>query len=65
MIAGFVDGRGRAYDVSFRTLKLSLTDGEGMLLTGPGEKVQVQVATSLSMDLVGPKSVREVPTGTP
>ena len=57
MIAGFVDGRGRAYGVSFRTLKLSLTDGEGMLLTGPGEKVQVQVATSLSMDLVGPKSV--------
>lgn len=57
MIAGFVDGRGRAYGVDFRTLRLSLTDGEGMLLTGPGEAVRVQVGASLSMDIAGPKSV--------
>lgn len=57
MIAGFVDGRGRAYDVGFRTLRLSLTDLEGMLLTGPGEAVRLQAGASLSMEIVGPKPV--------
>jgi len=57
MIAGFVDGRGRAYDVGFRTLKLFLTDGEGLLATGPGEEVRLQEAATVSMDLLGPKPV--------
>ena len=57
MIMGFVDGRGRAYDVGFRTLRLSLTDGEGVLLTGPGEEVRVQQAATVSVDLIGPKPV--------
>ncbi len=57
MIAGFVDGRGRAYDVGFRTLRLSLTDGEGLLLTGPGEEIRVQEAVTVSVDLLSPKPV--------
>ena len=55
MIAGFVDGRGRAYDVGFRTLRLPLTDEEGLLVTGPGEAVRFQEAATVSMDLLGAK----------
>jgi len=33
MLAGFVDGRGRAYDIGFRTLRFSLTDADGLLAT--------------------------------
>ena len=55
MIMGFVDGRGRAYDVGFRTLRLSLTDGEGVLLAGPGEDVRVQQGATVSVDLMAPK----------
>ena len=57
MIAGFVDGRGRAYDVGFRTLRLSLTEAEGMLVTAPGEEVRFQEAATVSMDLLGPRPV--------
>lgn len=57
MIAGFVDGRGRAYDAGFRTLRLSLTDGEGTLLTAAGEGVRFQSAATLSLEIAGPKPV--------
>ena len=57
MRAGFVDGRGRAYDIGFRTLRLSLTDDEGMLVTGAGENVIVQERATASMDILGPKAI--------
>src|SRR5207247_5537344 len=57
MIMGFVDGRGRAYDVGFRTLRLSLTDGEGVLLAGPGEDGRAQQGATVSVDLLAPKPV--------
>ena len=57
MIAGFVDARGRAYDVGFRTLRLSLTDEEGLLATGAGEQIAVQEEATVSMSLLEPKPV--------
>ena len=57
MLAGFVDGRGRAYDIGFRTLRLYLTDAEGVLATGPGESVVVQGRATVSMELLDPKPV--------
>jgi hypothetical protein len=57
MLAGFVDGRGRAYDVGFRTLRLSLTDEEGVLLTEAGEKARVQGRATVSVDLLDSKAI--------
>jgi len=57
MIAGFVDARGRAYDVGFRTLRLFLTDEEGMLATSAGEKIALQEDATVSMSLLEPKSI--------
>jgi len=57
MLAGFVDGRGRAYDVSFRTLRLSLTDEDGMIATEPAEKVVVQGSATISVDLLDSKPI--------
>src|SRR6266511_1203933 len=57
MLAGFVDGRGRAYDIGFRTLRLSLTDEDGLLAMSAGEEVRVHGAATASMDLMGPKSI--------
>lgn len=57
MLAGFVDGRGRAYDIGFRTLRFSLVDEDGLLVTAPGEAISVQESASASMDLLEPQSV--------
>ena len=57
MIAGFVDARGRAYDVGFRTLRLSLTDAEGFLVLAAGEEIRLQEEATASLDLLGPKPV--------
>ena len=57
MLVGFVDGRGRAYDIGFRTLRFSLLDDEGLFLTGPSESVAVQAPAVASMDLVEPRSI--------
>ena len=37
MLAGFVDGRGRKYDLNFRTLRTRLLDEEGQILLAEGE----------------------------
>jgi len=57
MLLGFVDGRGRAYDVSFRTLRLSLTDEDGVIATEPPEKVTVQGSATVSVDLIDSKRI--------
>src|SRR5881397_2114055 len=57
MLAGFVDGRGRAYDIGFRTLRLSLTDEDGQLALSAGEEARVQSAASASMDLMDAKPI--------
>ncbi len=58
MLAGFVDGRGRAYDIGFRTLRSSLVDADGLLVLGAGEEVRTQAAATVSMDLLDPKPLR-------
>ena len=40
MLAGFVDGRGRKYDLNFRTLRTRMLDEDGMLVVGEGDHVQ-------------------------
>ena len=55
MLAGFVDGRGRAYDIGFRTLRLSLTDEEGVLALTAGEEVVAQGAATAAMEVLDPK----------
>jgi hypothetical protein len=57
MLAGFVDARGRAYDVGFRTLRFSLVDGEGLLATAAGEDVRAQGGVTAAIDLVDPKAI--------
>ena len=57
MIAGFVDARGRAYDVGFRTLRLFLTDEEGILATSAGEQIAVQEEATVSISLLERKPV--------
>src|SRR3989442_9469754 len=57
MLVGFVDGRGRAYDMGFRTLRFSLTDEEGLLATLAGETVRAQGAATASMDMMDAKQV--------
>ncbi len=58
MLAGFVDGRGRAYDIGFRTLRSSLLDADGMLALGEAEAVRAQAAATASMDLLDPQPMR-------
>ncbi len=58
MLAWFVDARGRAYDVGFRTLRFSLVDEEGLLALEAGEEVRVQGAAIASADLMDPKEMR-------
>ncbi len=58
MLAGFVDGRGRAYDIGFRTLRSSLVDADGLLVLEAGEEVRAQAAATASMDLLDPKPLR-------
>src|SRR2546425_916610 len=55
MLAGFVDGRGRASDIGFRTLRFSLTDSEGFLAMMAGEEVRAQGGAIASMDLIEAK----------
>src|SRR6266545_6139021 len=57
MLAGFVDGRGRAYDIGFRTLRFSLTDADGLLATVSDEEVRVQGAAIASIDLMEAKPI--------
>lgn len=40
MLLGFLDGRGRAYDLSFRTTKLRMLDADGELELRTGETVR-------------------------
>ncbi len=42
MLAGFVDRRGRKYDVNFRTLRVRLLDEAGRVVTAEGEAIEVQ-----------------------
>ncbi len=58
MLTGFVDGRGRAYDIGFRTLRFSLIDEDGLVALEAGEEVRAQGAATVSMDLVDPKPLR-------
>ena len=58
MLAGFVDGRGRAYDIGFRTLRSSLVDADGLLVLGAGEGVRAQAEATASMEILDPKPLR-------
>ncbi|HEY4704347.1 MAG TPA: hypothetical protein VII27_01240 [Thermoplasmata archaeon] len=58
MLAGFVDGRGRAYDIGFRTLRSSLVDADGLLVLGADEGVRAQAAATASMEILDPKPLR-------
>ncbi|OGS50999.1 MAG: hypothetical protein A3K65_01900 [Euryarchaeota archaeon RBG_16_68_12] len=57
MLAGFVDGRGRAYDVGFRTLRFSLVGEDGLLETAAGEEVRSQGAATAAADLIEPRAM--------
>ncbi len=57
MLAGFVDGRGRAYDVGFRTLRFSLIGEDGLLETAAGEEVRSQGAATAAADLIEPRAM--------
>lgn len=51
MLMGFLDARGRAYDLTFRTTKLRLLDSEGGLELGPGESFRGERPTTASLRL--------------
>ena len=57
MLAGFVDGRGRAYDIGFRTLRFSLVDEDGLLNTLPDESIAAQAMATVAMDLLEPRAM--------
>ena len=44
MLAGFVDGRGRKYDLNFRTLRVRLVDDAGEIVLADGESATARVA---------------------
>jgi len=44
MLAGFVDGRGRKYDLNFRTLRTRLVDEAGEIVLADGESATARVA---------------------
>lgn len=58
MLAGFVDGRGRKYDLNFRTLRIRLVDDEGDVALAEGEVPTSSASCEAEASVrLGPKSV--------
>lgn len=55
MLLGFLDGQGRAYDLTFATLKRRLMDGEGTWAVDPGETLRGGVSLEAAMFLEAPR----------
>ncbi|HEV8594875.1 MAG TPA: hypothetical protein VGR51_05025 [Thermoplasmata archaeon] len=55
MLLGFLDGRGRAYDLNFRTLKRRLADADGTWEMEPGEAFGAEVPLEAAVFLEMPR----------
>lgn len=66
MHLGFVDGKGRTYDLSFRTTKRRLWDADGDWVLEPGEKLSAPHPLEASVVLEGnpPRLLMRPTTGT-
>ncbi len=56
MLLGFLDGRGRAYDLNFRTLKRRLKDAEGNWELEEGETLGGAVSVEAALFLETPRA---------
>ena len=55
MLLGFLDGTGRAYDLTFGTLKRRLRDAEGQWELDPGESLSAGVSVEAALFLTTPR----------